>query len=207
MFDGLDTRKLGYVVPPMDMSRTLVNLCWVALFTYWLISALGAKRSARSGAWGTRAVIRLIIVIVLVILIRLRESRHFLADVARRTPAPDSAAATLGVIMCVAGVALAVWARVYIGRNWGMPMSLREGHELVTSGPYAYIRHPIYSGILLLTVGSAIAAGPMWLALFVVCLVYFVYAARTEERDMTKQFPDAYPAYQRRTKMLIPFLL
>jgi protein-S-isoprenylcysteine O-methyltransferase Ste14 len=88
-----------------------------------------------------------------------------------------------------------------------MPMSLREGHELVTSGPYAYIRHPIYSGILLLTLGSAIAVNTAWLAPFVLFLLYFVRAARVEERDMTKQFPDVYPSYQRRTKMLIPFLL
>ncbi len=191
----------------MSIARTLVTLCWVGLITYWLISAASAKRSAQSGSWGSRAAIRLTILIVVIILIRLPESRHFLAGMARRMSGPDSIAAIIGVILCLAGVALAVSARTYIGRNWGMPMSLREGHELVTSGPYAYIRHPIYSGILLLTVGSAIAASPMWLALFVVCLVYFVYAARVEERDMTKQFPDAYPAYRRRTKMLIPFVL
>lgn len=191
----------------MSFPRTLVNLCWLGLIAYWLISASGAKRSARPGSWRRYVGIRLVLLIVAILLIRLPGSRDFLVHIARRTPAPGSVAATIGVIICVAGVALAASARAYIGRNWGMPMSLREGHELVTSGPYAYVRHPIYSGILLLMVGSATAVSPMWLVLFALALVYFVYAARVEERDMTKQFPDAYPAYQQRTKMLIPFLL
>jgi protein-S-isoprenylcysteine O-methyltransferase Ste14 len=191
----------------MNMTRTVVNLCWLVLIIYWLTSAASSKRSARPGLWRPRAGIRLIILIVAVVVVQLPASRKFLADLRQRTPDPNSVAAIIGVIICVAGVALAVGARAYLGRNWGMPMSLREGHELVTSGPYAYIRHPIYSGILLLTLGSAIAVNPAWLAPFVLFLLYFVQAARMEERDMTKQFPDVYPAYQRRTKMLIPFLL
>ncbi len=191
----------------MIVPRTIVSLCWIGIITFWLISAAGAKRSARPGAWRNAAGIRLIILIAVIVLIRLPQTRPFLAHIARHSEAPGSVPAIIGVILSLAGVALAVSARAYIGRNWGMPMSLREGHELVTSGPYAYIRHPIYSGLLLLTVGSALAVSPTWLVLFALCLVYFVYAARVEEWDMTRQFPDAYPAYQRRTKMLIPLLL
>jgi|SRR5580704_1738638 protein-S-isoprenylcysteine O-methyltransferase Ste14 len=189
------------------MTRTVVDLCWLVLIIYWLTSAASSKRSARPGLWRPHAGIRVIIFVVAVVVVQLRASQRFLADIVRRTPDPNSVASIIGVVVCVVGVVLAVWARAYLGRNWGMPMSLREGHELVTSGPYAYVRHPIYSGILLLTLGSAIAVNPAWLAPFVLFLVYFVQAARVEERDMTKQFPDAYPAYQRRTKMLIPFLL
>jgi protein-S-isoprenylcysteine O-methyltransferase Ste14 len=191
----------------MNITRTVVNLCWLGLIIYWLTSAASTKRSTRFGLWRPSAGIRIIILVVAVVVIRLPASRDFLADIGRRTPDPNSLVAIMGFIVCVAGLALAVGARAYLGSNWGMPMSLREGHELVTSGPYAYIRHPIYSGILLLTLGSAIAVNPAWVAAFVLFLVYFVQAARVEERDMTKQFPDVYPAYQRRTKMLIPFLL
>ncbi len=191
----------------MNVSRTLVSLCWLGLVIYWMISAQSAKRSAGPGSWRAAAGIRVVIFIGVLVLIRLSSSWRFIAGIARRPLAPGAAGETIGVIVCVAGVALAVWARANIGRNWGMPMSLREGHELVTSGPYAYIRHPIYSGLLLAMLGSALAANPVWLVLFVVSLVYFVYGARVEERHMTQQFPDAYPAYRRRTKMLIPFVL
>jgi protein-S-isoprenylcysteine O-methyltransferase Ste14 len=191
----------------MSNPGAFIGLCWVVLWIYWLISALSAKKSVRSSSRWSSGVIRLVILFAVVFLVRLIVSRSFLADIARRAHAPGGVAATIGVIVCVAGVALAIWARVHIGRNWGMPTSLREDPELVTSGPYAYVRHPIYSGLLLAMLGSALAASPNWLALFAACFVYFVYAARVEEGHMTKQFPDVYPAYQRRTKMLIPFLL
>lgn len=112
----------------------------------------------------------------------------------------------VGVWLCVAGIGFAVWARVYLGRNWGMPMSLRQGHELVTSGPYAYVRHPIYTGLMLAMIGSAVTEGLLWLLLFAFYFAYFLVGARTEEKMMVAQFPDAYPAYRRRTKMLIPFV-
>jgi protein-S-isoprenylcysteine O-methyltransferase Ste14 len=87
-----------------------------------------------------------------------------------------------------------------------MPMSLREGHELVTSGPYAFVRHPIYTGLMLAVVGSALTESLTWLLVFPLYFAYFIISARTEEKMMLAQFPGTYPAYRRRTKMLIPFL-
>jgi protein-S-isoprenylcysteine O-methyltransferase Ste14 len=72
-----------------------------------------------------------------------------------------------GLAIFVLGLALAIWARVYIGSNWGMPMSRRAEHELVTTGPYGRIRHPIYSGIILGTAGTAIAVSPYLLVPYV----------------------------------------
>ncbi len=191
----------------MSSPGAFIGLFWVVLWTYWLISALSAKRSVRSGLRWSRGASRLGIFIAVVVLVRLVGSRQFLADIAWRTHPPGGVAAITGVIVCAAGVALAIWARVQLGRNWGMPMSLREEPELVTSGPYAYVRHPIYSGLLLAMLGSAIAVSPNWLVFFAAFFLYFSYAARVEEGHMTKRFPDAYPEYQRRTKMLIPLLL
>jgi protein-S-isoprenylcysteine O-methyltransferase Ste14 len=191
----------------MSSPGAFIGLFWVVLWIYWLISALGAKKSVRSGLWWSRGAARLAIFIAVVVLVRLVASRQFLAEIVRRTHPPGAVAATTGVIVCAAGVALAIWARVQLGRNWGMPMSLREEPELVTSGPYTYVRHPIYSGLLLAMLGSAIAVSPHWLVFFAAGFLYFLYAARVEEGHMTKRFPDVYPGYQRRTKMLIPFLL
>ena len=85
-------------------------------------------------------------------------------------------------------------------------MSLRQGHELVTSGPYALVRHPIYTGIMLAMIGAAVTLSFLWLILFTLYFAYFIVSARTEEKMMLAQFPDTYPAYRRRTKMLIPFV-
>jgi protein-S-isoprenylcysteine O-methyltransferase Ste14 len=100
-----------------------------------------------------------------------------------------------------------VWARIHLGRNWGMPMTERTEPELVTSGPYRFVRHPIYSGILLGLLGTGLATSLYWLIGFGVALVYFTYSATVEERTLTATFPDAYPKYKAHTKMLIPFLL
>ncbi|MGB8964770.1 MAG: isoprenylcysteine carboxylmethyltransferase family protein [Candidatus Cybelea sp.] len=113
-------------------------------------------------------------------------------------------AASVGVALCALGIGVAIWARTVLGRNWGMPMSLREGHELVTTGPYAFVRHPIYTGILLAVAGTTLVEWFPWMVLLVG--FYFVYAAKVEERSMTRQFPGEYPDYKNRTKMLIPLL-
>jgi protein-S-isoprenylcysteine O-methyltransferase Ste14 len=107
----------------------------------------------------------------------------------------------------VSGLGLAVWARIYIGRNWGMPMTEKDEPELVTSGPYELVRHPIYSGILLALVGTSLATNIYWLFVALVIAVYFIYSARVEERSLTRTFPTAYPSYRAKTKMLIPLVL
>jgi protein-S-isoprenylcysteine O-methyltransferase Ste14 len=96
---------------------------------------------------------------------------------------------------------------VYLGRNWGMPMSQRADPELVTTGPYARIRHPIYSGVIIGTVGTEIAVSPYWLNAVAILGAYFLFSAMIEERTMARLFPAAYPPYKGTTKMLIPYIL
>src|SRR5262249_22944680 len=110
----------------------------------------------------------------------------------------------LGFVLLAVGLGFAIWARVNIGRNWGTPMTQKEEPELVTSGPYHLVRHPIYSGILLAAVGTAVALSWSWLIAVALAGVYFLYSATVEERYLAQRFPDTYPAYQRATKMLIP---
>ena len=113
----------------------------------------------------------------------------------------------IGAALFAAGIALAVWARVILGRNWGMPMTQRAEPELVTAGPYRLIRHPIYSGILLGMVGTSLATNLIGLGITVVLGAFFVYSSTVEERNLTASFPQAYPEYLSRTKMLIPYVL
>jgi protein-S-isoprenylcysteine O-methyltransferase Ste14 len=189
----------------------LVTCIWVAFFSFWLILGLFNKRASRDVPWRRRAWAARLALFVAV-LVFARHVRH---------ASPGSAASIrhslslhpgigwqcVGVGLVLIGFGFALWARVHLGRNWGMPMSLRQGHELVTSGPYAHVRHPIYSGIMLAAIGSILAAGLIWLLPLVLCFVYFLISARTEETMMIAQFPGAYRAYRRRTKMLIPFVL
>jgi protein-S-isoprenylcysteine O-methyltransferase Ste14 len=110
------------------------------------------------------------------------------------------------VALAAFGIGFAVWARTYLGRNWGMPRSIKENPELVTTGPYAYVRHPIYTGVLLALLGSVLMSGLPWLIVFVVACGYFIYSAYQEEGVMLRTFPESYPPYKARTKMLIPFI-
>jgi protein-S-isoprenylcysteine O-methyltransferase Ste14 len=112
----------------------------------------------------------------------------------------------IGLVVFLSGLALAIWARRYLGRNWGMPMSEKVDPELVTAGPYSRVRHPIYSGIILAMIGTAIAVSWYWLLAVVLLGAYFVYSAVMEERYMAGLFPDTYSAYKRSTKMLVPFV-
>jgi protein-S-isoprenylcysteine O-methyltransferase Ste14 len=113
----------------------------------------------------------------------------------------------IGAVLFACGLALAIWARIHLGRNWGMPMTQRVEPELVTSGPYRFVRHPIYSGLLLGVVGTALATNFLGLAIAVILCAYFYYAATVEEKNLVVAFPTAYPAYREHTKKLIPFLL
>ena len=110
-------------------------------------------------------------------------------------------------VLVVLGIGLAIYARVYLGRNWGMPMSRKEDPELVTNGPYAEVRHPIYSGIILAMLGSAIGDNVYWTLPLVLSVPYFIYSARREEELMLAQFAERYRDYMRRTKMIVPFVL
>jgi protein-S-isoprenylcysteine O-methyltransferase Ste14 len=85
-------------------------------------------------------------------------------------------------------------------------MTKKEEPELVTSGPYHLVRHPIYSGILVASVGTAVALSWLWLIAVALAGTYFLYSATVEESYLTEQFPDTYPTYKHATKMLVPFV-
>ena len=109
-----------------------------------------------------------------------------------------------GVALCLFGFSLAINARRHLGRNWGLPMSRKEQPELVTTGPYALIRHPIYTGLILAMLGSAIGVNVFWALLLVPVGAYFIYSARREETVMLQLFPEQYAAYMARTGMFAP---
>jgi protein-S-isoprenylcysteine O-methyltransferase Ste14 len=170
---------------------------WAAFWLYWLVAAFSMKRGRVP--WSREFRIRAVIAVAVVLLIRVGAFRGHGLDT-------DPWRAVLGLVLFGAGLGFAISARLHIGRNWGTPMTQKDEPELVTSGPYHLVRHPIYSGILLAGVGTATALSLMWLTAVVLAGIYFLYSAIVEERYMTEQFPDAYPVYKRSTKMLVPFI-
>jgi protein-S-isoprenylcysteine O-methyltransferase Ste14 len=181
----------------MQAVELVFAIGWASFWIYWLVAALSMKRGRVP--WGRDLRIRALIVVLAFVLIRLGAFRgHGLNT--------DPWRASLGLVLFALGLGFAIWARLHIGRNWGTPMSQKDDPELVTSGPYHLVRHPIYSGILIAGVGTAVALSWLWLIAVVLAGVYFVYSATVEERNMAKQFPETYPAYRRSTKMLVPFV-
>jgi protein-S-isoprenylcysteine O-methyltransferase Ste14 len=171
---------------------------WGAFWLYWLVAAFSMKRGRI--LWSRELRIRAVIVVIVIVLFHTGAFRGHHVNT-------DPLRAGLGLALLALGLGFAIWARVNIGRNWGSPMTQKDDPELVTSGPYRLVRHPIYSGILLAGVGTSVALSWFWLIAVGLSGIYFLYSATVEERYMTEQFQDAYPVYKRSTKMLLPFVL
>jgi protein-S-isoprenylcysteine O-methyltransferase Ste14 len=181
----------------MDVVDVVIFAGWVAFWIYWLVASIGVK--AGRTRWTRFAGVRVGVILVVLLLLRHRVLK---GHAAISNPWLQG----IGLAVFLLGLALAIWARVYLGRNWGMPMSQKADPELVTTGPYRSIRHPIYSGIILAMIGTTIAVSLYWLVAVVLIGAYFVFSAIMEERFMAGRFPDSYPEYKRSSKMLIPFI-
>lgn len=181
----------------MRVVDIVILVGWIAFWIYWLAAAGGVKEGRTR--WARFAGSRVVFIVIVILLVRSR----LLGD-ARLNADPWLEA--IGLVVFFLGLAVAIWARVNLGGNWGMPMTEKTDPDLITTGPYRRVRHPIYSGIILAMLGTAIAVSWYWLAAAVLIGAYFVFSALTEERFMKTRFPDAYPRYKESTKMLVPFI-
>jgi protein-S-isoprenylcysteine O-methyltransferase Ste14 len=180
----------------MDPLELAIRCAWIVFWIYWLVSASNSKESVRS-RWRT-PLTGVTAVGVFVIAGVLRGGT---------LAAHSLILGAAGALLFACGIALAVWARLHLGRNWGMPMTQRTEPELVTSGPYRFVRHPIYSGLLTAMLGTALVTNLFGLIVVAILVAYFYYCGIVEERNLAATFPVTYPEYKSRTKMLIPFLL
>ena len=172
-------------------------IAWAAFWIYWLVAALSMKRG--HVPWARELRIRALIVILAVILIRFGMFRG-------QGVSTDPWRAGLGLVPFALGLGFAIWARIHIGPNWGTPMSQKDEPELGDQRPVPPHPPPYLFGRLLAGVGTAVALSWLWLIAVVLAGVYFTYSAKVEERNMATQFPEAYPAYRRSTRMFIPFI-
>lgn len=186
------------------MNAIIVNACWGALTLVWLTAAAFAKPTQRSTEFKTRVGLMALLLSGFCLLIT-GWPRGWLG--ARPLPA-TAAVEWLGVGLTILGCSFAIWARLALGRNWSGRPTVKSGHELVVSGPYALARHPIYTGLLAGALGTALA-DLQWRRLLGVLLitVALLLKIRQEERLMIEAFPESYPPYRRRVKALIPGFL
>jgi len=181
----------------MRAVELVFGVAWAVFWLYWILAAFSMKRGHVQ--WSRELRIRVVIVGVAIVLVRVGAFRGHGVDT-------DPGRAAVGLALLALGLGFAIWARVHIGRNWGTPMTQKDEPELVTGGPYRLARHPIYSGILVAGIGTAVALSWLWLAAVALAGIYFLYSAAVEERYLAEQFPDDYPPYKRSTKMLVPFV-
>ena len=181
------------------------DLCaysWLVFIVYWFISALKGKEAKKTESWQER--LRHSLPMLAAYILTFVPLSHYGAFGARVVPASEVFGIT-GAIATVAGVALAIWARRHLGTNWSSTVSIRSNHELVHTGPYRNIRHPIYTGMLLAFAGTALALGQVrGVVAFATVLIALYFKARKEETFLTQEFGDRFAERVRRTGMSLP---
>ena len=178
---------------------------WVAFGVVWLLSAGLSKRTARSQSASSRFLQGGLAASGFVVLF---DRQIPLGPLDSRFLPDSTALEWAGFAVTLAGVLIAIWARFVLGRNWSATITIKHDHEIVRRGPYAFVRHPIYSGTTLAMLGTAIYFGT-FRGLLAVALTFAGWwlKSRMEERFMLEQFGPQYREYQREVKALIPFVL
>jgi protein-S-isoprenylcysteine O-methyltransferase Ste14 len=186
------------------LHRALLPALWVGWAGYWWLGSRDVKATARREPVLSRWLHLGPLALAMVLLGTRHLPPSWLSG--RFVPRNDWAFGA-GALLTAAGLLFAVWARRHIGRNWSAIVTLKQDHELITSGPYALVRHPIYTGLLFAFAGSALAVGE-WRGLVAVAIVLASLwrKLRLEERWMRERFGAAYDDYARRVKALVPFL-
>jgi len=183
--------------------RQLIGLLWIAWAVYWGVSAARTKSTVRRESLGSRLA-HVVPLLIGGVLIAWRTPPW--AWLAARLWPHSLTAYWIGFVLTAAGIALAVWARVHLGRNWSGTVTVKESHELIRSGPYAYVRHPIYTGLITAVLGTAIVSGTVRAALgLAIITASLVHKSRTEEGFMRETFPVEYERYSTEVPALIPF--
>lgn len=178
---------------------------WIVFLLYWQIKAANTKTTKRLEPAGSRILRVFIFLIAIVLLSTTRIPLPWLY----LQPWPAGLwPFWLGAAVTIAGLLFAVWAREHLGSNWSRSVTIKQGHELITTGPYAMVRHPIYTGILTGFLGMAIAISQVrGFIVFVLIFLVFWIKLRMEEQWMRAQFGETYSTYAHRTAALVPYLL
>ncbi len=184
---------------------TVLRICsilWMVLGLVWLVAWLRTKRTQERAPFGSRLLYGLPVALAFYLVFN--DNIHFGWLGSRLVPQNIFVNAT-AVALTALGIAFAIWARFYLGPNWSSAVSIKVGHQLIRTGPYAWVRHPIYSGLLLAMIGTALArSDPRGLLEILLLWLGFSTKRKLEEQFMLKTFGPEYEAYSRSTGALIP---
>ncbi len=188
----------------MTISSQLIIACWIVFIGYWSISARGIKPVAEQPHWLTTLAYRVPIILGGILLGFPKPGYPLNLDL---TPHTEMARA-IGVVVCALGLVVAIWSRRILAGYWSSEVTFKQGHELIQTGPYRFVRLPIYTGVLLMCMGLGIPDGRVhcWLG-FIIMVAGFWIKLSQEESLMLRHFPGEYPSYRSRVKALIPFII
>lgn len=175
---------------------------WYVFGFYWLVSSLRLKPIKATEKSADRLVTVIVMVLAFGLLFSERTRIGFLQ--VRFVPT-EARIAWAGILLTWLGTAIAIWARYCLGEYWSARVTLKEDHKLIRTGPYAYVRHPIYTGMLLGMIGAALVVGE-WRGLVAVLLALGAHSrkAAREEALLTTEFGSEYLDYRRHTGALFP---
>ena len=178
---------------------------WAAFLIYWQVKAVDTKTTQSIEPAASRIVRALTFVIAVVLLSTKRIPLSWLYG---QLWPQGLWPFWVGAAVFVGGLLFAVWARVHLGRNWSRSVTIKQGHELIKSGPYAVVRHPIYTGILTGFLGTAIALSEVRGFLVFALIFYILWRKLSmEEQWMRAQFGETYTEYAKQTAALVPYVL
>ncbi len=177
-------------------------IAWYAFGAYWLFTWLRVKRTKVRERSFDRIITVAVVVIAYLLLFEKWAAVGVLGD---RFVPNEVWIGWLGIALSFAGAAIAIWARYTLGQFWSARVTLKEGHELIRTGPYAFVRHPIYTGMLTACVGTTLVAGE-WRGILACLLLLAAHSrkAMREEKLLTGEFGDQYQSYRRQTGFLFP---
>ena len=185
-----------------DVFRALVEIPWIVFIVYWIIGAVKTRANRETESFTSRFAVLLLEGVGYVLIFSGSTGIGFLGT---RFIPRTMAGEILGVVLLWSGVALAIWARYHLAEYWSARVTIKEDHQLIRTGPYTYLRHPIYSGLVLATIGSALVIDE-WRCILGTCLVLvgYCFKAKIEEAMLTQQFGEAFREHQKDTGFLIP---
>jgi protein-S-isoprenylcysteine O-methyltransferase Ste14 len=182
----------------------VTQVCWGIFIFFWLISAFFTKRTVvREGRVESMGY-RILAVLAWVCLVN---ADKFPNPLGSRLIARTDVFSWMAIGLSLVGLGICIWARITLGRNWSGLVTVKEKHELVQKGPYGFVRHPIYTGLMTLFAGTVVLNGRLGAMIGIVMLgLSFWIKLRREEDFMLKEFPNDYPGYMKRVKRLVPLV-
>jgi protein-S-isoprenylcysteine O-methyltransferase Ste14 len=187
--------------------KIILKIVWGVLIMYWFILGMNNKKKSYQEPIYKRFVFYWLPFFIATYL--LGPGEWFGHSLIRENFVPHTdLVGIIGLIFCVAGVVIAIWSRYLLGKNWSASVQKKENHELISTGTYRFVRHPIYTGILLIFLGNAIIVGDYrGLIAVAVILISFWFKLIKEEKWLLEIFGDKYLEYKKETKALIPWLI